>query len=310
MAANGTPQAMLRQLQGGSPTSRGQNERAQRATRNTSPNTVYNQGSNNMYSMMNPFMGGYSPYGMFPSGGQYGNQQSNLARYSPPGYGGSDRGGYAYNIPNAYGSTGLGYMSGFEQMGIPFNPFIGYQNPQNNFGNGYQTGPSGYAGGRGSSSFDDFRSQMGQQGNGNSDFMAFLQQMFGGRGQGQPDVSDLQNRMPVERANPGYRPYKGGGFGPMRGDFIPRRSNVDPSGMQITPGMNNTSGSSSPWPNPQGQTNIPMTSTPSGGSMQQVPGATFGAGLPWGLGGSPPPYQQDNPIFQTMAYTPGTTGGE
>ena len=264
MAANGTPQAMLRQLQGGSPTSRGQNERAQRATRNTSPNTVYNQGSNNMYSMMNPFMGGYSPYGMFPSGGQYGNQQSNLARYSPPGYGGSDRGGYAYNIPNAYGSTGLGYMSGFEQMGIPFNPFIGYQNPQNNFGNGYQTGPSGYAGGRGSSSFDDFRSQMGQQGNGNSDFMAFLQQMFGGRAQGQPDVSDLQNRMPVERANPGYRPYKGGGFGPMPLNPTMHRK---PLGMSTTPGQEDI-------------TNIPSTSTP-----YSLPGSMFGYGSPWQGGG-------------------------
>lgn len=247
MAANGTPQAMLRRLQGGSPTSQGQNERAQRATRNTSPNTVYNQqGSSNMYGMINPFSS-YNPYGMYPAMGQYGNQQSNLERYRPPTGSGGDRGGYAYNIPNAYGSTGLNYMSGFGDMGIPFNPFIGYQNPQMNFGNAGQ---------------DSYRQQ------GNGEFMTFLRQMFGGRQQGQPNVSGLQtglqNRAPVDRGNEGYRPYKGGGFGPMP---LNQPMNRKPLGMSTTPGQEDIA-------------NVPSTSTP-----YYVPGSMFGYGSPWQGGG-------------------------
>lgn len=129
MPANGTNQSLLRRIQGGSPTSQGMNERAQRATRNTAPNTAYNTRSNDMFGY------NYNPFGMYGAGGQYGNQQTNLGRYQPPTYGGNQQGPYAYNLPNAYGSTGLNYMSGFGQMGIPFNPFMGYQNPQQNFGN-------------------------------------------------------------------------------------------------------------------------------------------------------------------------------
>lgn len=80
---------------------------------------------------------GYNPMGSQGVGGQYGTQQGNLGRYRPPtmnGNGGwNDSGGYAYNLPNAYGSTGLGYMSGLGNM---FNPWQGNMNPQMNYGGG------------------------------------------------------------------------------------------------------------------------------------------------------------------------------
>lgn len=81
---------------------------------------------------------GYNPMGSQGVGGQYGTQQGNLGRYRPPtmnGNGGwNDSGGYAYNLPNAYGSTGLGYMSGLGNM---FSPWQGNMNPQMNYGGGY-----------------------------------------------------------------------------------------------------------------------------------------------------------------------------
>lgn len=80
---------------------------------------------------------GYNPMGSQGVGGQYGTQQGNLGRYRPPtmsGNGGwNDNGGYAYNLPNAYGSTGLGYMSG---LGDRFSPWQGNMNPQMNYGGG------------------------------------------------------------------------------------------------------------------------------------------------------------------------------
>lgn len=80
---------------------------------------------------------GYNPMGSQGVGGQYGTQQGNLGRYRPPtmnGNGGwNDSGGYAYNLPNAYGSTGLGYMSGLGNM---FSPWQGNMNPQMNYGGG------------------------------------------------------------------------------------------------------------------------------------------------------------------------------
>lgn len=80
---------------------------------------------------------GYNPMGSQGVGGQYGTQQGNLGRYRPPTMNGSggwnDSGGYAYNLPNAYGSTGLGYMSGLGNM---FNPWQGNMNPQMNYGGG------------------------------------------------------------------------------------------------------------------------------------------------------------------------------
>lgn len=128
MPANNTNQSMLRGIQGGSPTTRGQNQRAQRSTRNSNPNTAYNSGGNGMFS--NYF--GYNPWGMNPAIGQYGNQQANLGRYRPPTMSNgswSDSGGYAYNVPNAYGSTGMDYMSGFNNLFGVFNPFMGYAAP-------------------------------------------------------------------------------------------------------------------------------------------------------------------------------------
>jgi len=134
MPANNTNQSMLRRAQGGSPTSQAQNQRAQAYTRNSAPNTAYNTPSNNQSSGGSNTM--YNPMGLSPAGGQFGNQQTNLGRYRPPQYG-EDRGGYAYNLPNAYGSTGLGYMSGFDPSTLSqFNPFLGSMSPQGNFGGG------------------------------------------------------------------------------------------------------------------------------------------------------------------------------
>ena len=108
--------------------------------------------------------GGYNPFGMYPSMGQYGNQQSNLGRYRPPTMNGgtwSDNGGYAFNIPNAFGSTGLNYMSGFG--GLPFNPFMGYSQPY-----GSPSQPFGMQGmyGYGDGSPDSSRYAAGRAANG------------------------------------------------------------------------------------------------------------------------------------------------
>jgi hypothetical protein len=77
------------------------------------------------------------PYNTRPVGGQYGNQQSNWGRYQPPmiqtaaqGGGWTGQGGYGYNLPNAFGSTGLNYMSGFGNFNGMFNPFMGNGGPQ------------------------------------------------------------------------------------------------------------------------------------------------------------------------------------
>lgn len=120
MPANYTNQSQLRAAQGGSITNRGQNQRAQAYTRNNSPTTAYNTpGENTMNQPMN----------MRPVGGQYGNQQTNWGRYEPPmmrNGGWTGGGGYGYNLPNAFGSTGLNYMSGFDGFNGMFNPFMGY----------------------------------------------------------------------------------------------------------------------------------------------------------------------------------------
>lgn len=226
MPANGTNQSMLRRIQGGSPTSQGMNERAQRATRNTAPNTTYNTRSNdNMYGY-NAYASAYNPFGMYGAGGQYGNQQSNLGRYQPPTYGGNQQGPYAYNLPNAYGSTGMNYMSGFGQMGIPFNPFMGAQNPQQNFGN------------------QDQRAQMSQQGSGGGMWGQMGQQYMGNPFMtGTPDMSALQNRMqemyykPQPQQGPS-RSFMSGGVEPISNRGLTRQQQGQQvGGQQMVPGM-------------------------------------------------------------------------
>lgn len=253
MPANYTNQSMLRQAQGGSVTNRLQNQRSQAYTRNTAPTTAYNTsgGQDNMYSNMFSNYGWMNPFSTSPAGAQYGSQQSNLGRYRPPMMNGgqwADQGGYAYNVPNAFGSTGMNYMGGFgDFMQQLFNPFMGY---------------GGQGAGNGMS-MDQGRQNLGQQPQSGGGQMANIMDMFGGggRGQGVPDFSGLQSRMPTQQGMRGPAPNRGGGFGPMPLNQSPMRKP-----MQITPGQQDIS-------------NIPMTSTP-----YQV-GSSFGAGLPWGFGG-------------------------
>lgn len=237
MPANNTNQSALRRVQGGSPTSRGQNERSQRATRTAPPNTAYNssQGSNNMFSQ---YAGqNYNPWGTNPAMGQYGNQQQNLGRYRPPTMSGgnwADGGGYAYNLPNAYGGTGLNYMSGFGQLQDVFNPFIGNQAP-NSVGGMF---------GSGTNERDAQMQQPGQRG---------ARGMFG----------NMQNALGFGGAvNPSdYAPMTNS-LADWIGGSTPPRSNVDPS---MGNGRQNGR---------MEITNVPQTTYPTSSPNPQVGNAT------------------------------------
>ena len=259
MPANNTNQSMLRAVQGGSPTSRGQNERSQRATRTAPPNTSYNQGSNNMFSQ---YAGqNYSPWGMNPAMGQYGNQQANLGRYQPPGVGSNQgQGGYAYNLPNAYGGTGLNYMSGFGQLANVFNPFMGNQAPNSWIPSGSQQGYWGGGAGGFTQQPDDSReaamAQLGRQGNQRGMFG----NMLNTAGYGNMDSANITPQVNTLS-------------GLMQGGTTPARSNVDPSGRGLAGGRE--------------VVNIPQTFTPS--TPPQVGNTTQPynpfRNLPWGFGG-------------------------
>lgn len=206
MAANGTNQSSLRQLQGGAQRDRGSYERDQYYNRATSPNTINNQSNTQGATGMRSNFG-YNPMGSQGVGGQYGTQQGNLGRYRPPtmnGNGGwNDNGGYAYNLPNAYGSTGLGYMSGLGNM---FSPWQGNMNPQMNYGGGssFQEMLQGLYG-----SLSGRNRGLDQYGRPESNMWATIPSMdwSTGRAPGQ----DLGNQSPNQSAGRDNRMNPGGG---------------------------------------------------------------------------------------------------
>lgn len=230
MPANYTNQSMLRRVQGGSPTNRLENERSQSYTRNSSPNTVYNSaspgGQRDMYSNMYSNYGWMNPLSMAPAGGQYGSQQMNLGRYQPPTMGGGQQGPYAYNLPNAFGGTGLNYMGGFgDWMSGIFNPFMG------SGGYGQQQNP------------DQAREALSRQGGGGGDMWS---RMMGTGGQQVPPgaFQGLQNQMgfnkPMQQGP--SRSFMSGGVQPG-GEQFPRRQLISPGMMDysrnnaVGPGM-------------------------------------------------------------------------
>lgn len=283
MAANGTNQSQLQSLSRPTYNNTLNNQRAQAYTRNNNPNTAYNGGSgSNMFSNSQ-----YSQW--MPTSGT--GQNPNLGRYVPPmmnpsdyGWGGNPnswmhQGGYAYNTPQAY--------TGF--------PSAGGGSPANFWGGG--------AGGMTQQPFMN-----GQGWGGNQGFQQMLQQlyqqMFGGQQQQQPQTPDIgrDNRM-----------IPGGGAGIVPNPQIGTGMNPSVGGSGGAPSVGGAGGGGISRPGGGVGAGI-VAPSPVGGvtnAPPQQPRLWWGGNgnIPSspGSGSTPPP---SSGVYQTMAHTPGNSGGE